>query len=284
MLFLTPTTSDLSPALPEAPIIEMKNFPDGESYVRIPSDVGGEDVILIHRAYPNPDENLMKLFLAASTIKIMKPSSLKMLVPYLPYARMDKTVRSGEAVSADILCSILNHLGCDELITIDCHFIKEGEGTFQRSGLRIRNITASKVLIDEIKRRMENPIVISPDQGASYMSGGLAMKKVRGGYSEAGGATYRKVAQLEMSFDVKNRDVAIIDDIISTGSTMIKAVERIREAGARKICCAATHGLFLADSFHRLKEAGVEEIITTDTIVSKASKVKFLDVVRGVIL
>ena len=287
LILFSETAGDLAAAFPDAKRIEERVFPDGESYVRLPANCGGKDVIILHRCYPSPNENLVKLFLIVDAVRAHSPSSLRVFIPYLPYARMDKAVKEWEAVSADTICRMLKGLGCTELITIDCHFIKQGAGLFERAGLKIRNISAADALLDYLKGIALNPIVTSPDEGAAYMSsrteGGKAMKKIRGEYGE-GKSAYRQIDRLEAGFDVKERDVIIIDDMVSTGSTMVKAVSVLKSAGARKVFCAATHGLFLNNALEKLFASGADEVVTTDSIKSPAAKIHITELLRGVIL
>jgi ribose-phosphate pyrophosphokinase len=280
---LAPNSPDFMKKIKSRSII-LKQFPDGENYVRIPVEFTGKDVTLIHRCYPNQDRSLMQLFLTLSTLKEGGASRVRAVVPYLPYARQDKLFLKGEALSSEVVCELIGKSGCDELITFDCHFLKK-EGLFTYGGLKIRNISLSQQIISYFKKKLHSPKIISPDEGASYF---LAkekdkgvMKKMRGEYSE-GKSIYRK-PELEVGFEVKGRDVVIVDDIISTGSTMLKAVEACRKLGAKSISCGASHGLFLNNSLKRLKRAGAKEIIVSDSIKSPASKVSMLNSLRGLI-
>ena len=282
LVLFSSTAADLAPSFPGAVALEERLFPDGESYVRIPASCAKKEVLLLHRCYPSPNENLMMLFLTVSAIKTQSPSSLRVFVPYLPYARMDKAVKQGEAISADTVCGILKALGCSELITLDCHFIKAGAGIHVRAGLRIRNITAADALLAQLKAKSPHALVISPDQGASYMAkGGEAMKKVRADYDKNSGSAYRKIEKLEAAFDSKGKDIIIIDDMVSTGSTMIKAVKVLKEAGAKRIFCATTHGLFLNGALAKLKEAGAADVICSNSIPSGASKIDAAGLLAG---
>lgn len=275
LILFSDTAQDIAAGFPGAVAAEVKKFPDGELYIRIPESCKGKDVLLLHRCYPEQNENLMKLFILLDAIHSQSPSSLKVFIPYLPYARMDKAVKEGEAISADTVCKLMKQLGCGEFITVDCHFIKEGAGLFERAGLKIRNLTASDALLTHIHKSSPSALAISPDQGAAYMAkGGEAIRKVRGEYGEMAGATYRKVAEMKVEFETKGKDLVIIDDMISTGSTMIKAVKVLKEAGAKRLSCATTHGLFLSGALDKLKEAGAAEIIATDSIPSPVSKVR----------
>jgi len=277
ILLLTPNSSDFMKKTKSCNII-LKQFPDGENYVRIPVEFAGRDVTLIHRCYPEQDRSLMQLLLILTTLKEGGASRVRAVVPYLPYARQDKLFLKGEALSSKIVCELIGKSGCDELITFDCHFLKK-EGEFTYGGLKIRNISLSQQIISYFKKKLHSPKIISPDEGASYF---LAkekdrgvMKKKRGEYSE-GKSIYRK-PEIEVGFEVKGRDVVIVDDMVSTGSTMLKAVEACRKLGAKSISCGASHGLFLNNSLKRLKKAGAKEVIVSDSIRSPASKISLLN-------
>ncbi len=236
------------------PNVVMKRFPDRDSYVRVENPLSGEgrQVRLFHRLYPEQDHEIFNAFLLLDTLSRSK-AEVRLISPYLPYSRQDKTFKQGEAKSAEVLCTLLKKAGAKELVTIDCHFLKK-EGEFEYAGLKIRNLSANKLLIEHAKEKLQTDEleVISPDQGANYLVsdyGGKSMKKVRGDYEE-GSDVCRSIDSMKMDFDVKGKDVLIIDDMISTGGTMMKAVENARSAGAERVLCAATHGFFLKKKIH----------------------------------
>ncbi|MCK4319685.1 ribose-phosphate diphosphokinase [Candidatus Micrarchaeota archaeon] len=264
------------------PNLEIKQFPDGDTYTRIPQieECKGEDVILLHRLYPEQNTKLMELIFLLEALK--KAKSIVLIAPYLPYSRQDKLFKQGEVKSAEIICSLLREKGIEKLITFDCHFLKK-EGEFEYGGLKIKNISLNKEMAEHAKEYLgEEFEVISPDQGASYLVeefGGESMKKVRGEYNE-GGEAYRTIEKMEFSGDVKGKNILIMDDMISTGSTMFKAIENLQKAGAKKILCASTHGFFLKDSLKKLKETGV---FVSDTIPSEVSEVSIKKIIEKII-
>jgi ribose-phosphate pyrophosphokinase len=268
MKVVCPSFLDIYP-----PNVEIKKFPDGDSYVRVEGakEAEGKDVVIFNRFYPNQDSAIFQTILAIRAIREHNPRSVRLVAPYLPYSRQDKTFREGEAKSAEILCDLLRREGVDELITFDCHFLKR-EGEFEYGGLKIRNISMNGEIVEEARALAGEEIVImSPDEGASYLVkefGGSSMKKERGEYVE-GKVAYRKIEKVEMEGDVKGKSVLIIDDMISTGGTMLKAVENVKKGGAKKIICAATHGFFLKGSLEKLRESG--EVFVTDTIQTEVS-------------
>ncbi|HSB47394.1 MAG TPA: ribose-phosphate diphosphokinase [Candidatus Bilamarchaeum sp.] len=278
MKLASPTFSDLM-----EPNIEFKTFPDGDNYVRIKDikSCQGEDVFLFHRLYPDQNSSIFNAVLLLDTLKRVG-ARVTLVCPYLPYSRQDKTFLEGEALSAQILCRLLAEAGAERLITLDCHFLKK-EGDFEYSGLKIRNISANKVLVEHARRKvaLEPLEVISPDQGASYLVsefGGKAMSKVRGQY-EKGKEAYRAIEKVERGFDVSGKNVLIIDDMISTGGTMIKAVENVKKGGAKKVFCAATHGFFLKGSFDSLRKM-CDGLFTTNSVPNLAAEVDIRSLIQ----
>jgi ribose-phosphate pyrophosphokinase len=273
-LLVSPNCADIA-----KPNIELRRFPDGEVYVRIPSvgEIAGKEVSILHRCYPHPNESLIQLSIILHEVsKVAKKTTIA--VPYLPYARADKEWLTGEAKSIDTICAMLKTAGADELVTFDCHFLKK-EGRFEREGLKINNISMGKAVISELRKHSPGAVVISPDKGAGYLVadfGGMSMKKERGDYEKSGDVAFRKIEKLEADFNVWAQNIIIIDDMIAGGGTMVKAMEKCREEGAKRIMCGATHGLFLNDGLERLKEAGAAHIVVTDSIPSLVSSVKIV--------
>ena len=278
MHLVTPNFSDLM-----KPTVEYKLFPDGDSYIHIPeiSKCQGEDVILFHRLYPDQNSSIFVAILLLDTLKRVG-ARITLVSPYLPYSRQDKTFLDGEALSAQILCRLFANAGASKLVTLDCHFLK-GDGEFEYSGLNINNLSANRLLVEYARKKvgLESLEVISPDEGANYLVsefGGKSMKKVRGKYEKSSEA-YREIKKIERTFDVKGKNVLILDDMIATGSTMIKAVDNVRKGGAKKILCAATHGFFLKDSLQKLRSIS-DGVFTTNSIPNPVAEVNILDLLK----
>ncbi|MDD5340051.1 MAG: ribose-phosphate diphosphokinase [Candidatus ainarchaeum sp.] len=277
----------VSPNFPEIaqPSIEFKTFPDGDSYARI-NDIEkcqGEDVILFHRLYPKQNTAIFNASQILHTLKRVG-ARVTLVSPYLPYARQDKTFLMGEALSAQVLCKLLADFGVVKLVTVDCHFLKK-EGESEYVHLKIHNTSANKLLVEHARKKvgLEQLEVISPDQGANYLVsefGGKSMSKVRGDYDKGKGEeAYRSVQKIERGFDVKGKNVLILDDMIATGSTMIKAVENVKKGGARKVLCAATHGFFLNDSLAKLKSIS-DGVFTANSIPNEVAEVDIVPLLK----
>lgn len=268
------------------PNLEIGQFPDGDSHVRVPNiaECKDADVTVFHRLYPRQNTNLVGLLLILDSLKEVGAKHVSVVAPYLPYSRQDKKKLNGEVASAFVVCNLLARAGCDELITFDCHFLNQ-EGPAEFGELKIKNISMGKALVEYAKANAflgEPCEVISPDMGANYLvkdHGGKSYKKVRKEY-EGEKIAYRDVGTMDGDFEVKDKNVLLLDDMISTGATMLRALEKLTEAGAKKICCAATHGLFLYNCVDKIKKF-TDCVYSTDSIVNDFAKVSIKDKLTG---
>jgi ribose-phosphate pyrophosphokinase len=270
-LLVSPNCADLC-----APNFEIKKFPDCENYVYIPDidKLEGKDVVILHRCYPEQDSRLFQLF---HILEVVRPLAARVtaLVPYLPYARKDEKAQKGEVKSASLMCGMLANAGLNELVTFDCHFMQEGEGKRNYAGLSIDNRSLAPELLEYVKPRVSNPVFISPDVGTAYMVkrvGGVSMEKTLGDYVH-GPVTFRQIIEEKLDFDVTGRDVILIDDMIIAGETMIRAAQVCKKGGAKRITCAAVHGLLVSCAFDKIRAAGAKEVIVSDSIPGPAAVV-----------
>ena len=269
------------------PNVIIKHFPDTESYVRIPqiNSLKNKKVIIYHRLYPEPEKRLFELLLILSRIK-KESKNIELFVPYLPYARQDRTSRDGEVVSADILCQMLKNYGVKKLITYDCHFLPK-PGHFTRVGLKIENRSAGPQLLAYAKKyfsnfSLEKFVVISPDEGSSYFienAQGHSLKKTRKNTATTNGKTgiHAEVDKIEGHVDVKGKNVVILDDIIATGSTIMHASKHLKTLGAKKIIVGATHGVFAGVNIaEKILKNSCDKIFITNAIIGSNNKVEIL--------
>lgn len=264
--------------------ITIKHFPDNESYVLIPEieSLKNKKVVIYHRLYPEPDKRIFELVLILSLLK-EKTKNIELFAPYLPYSRQDKENKAGEAVSADVLCEILKNYGVKKLITYDCHFLPK-PGDFTRGGLKIENRSAGPQLFAYAKKYFaeKNPgeefVVVSPDEGSSYFTENAkghavhSLKKVRGESKTNEGETgiHADINTMEGEIDVEGKNVCILDDIISTGGTIVRAVEHLKSRGAKKIIVGATHGVFAGHQIaEKILNNSCSELFITNAILVK---------------
>lgn len=260
---ISPNFSDLF-----EPNLEIGKFPDGDAHVRILNleKYKGQEVIVYHRLYPKQNTSLIVLLLILETLKSIN-SKVSVVIPYLPYARQDKTKLNGEINSAHSLCNILYNGGVKTLYTFDCHFLNS-EGKHKLNNLDIINFSLAKSLVEKAKEYFKEPFeVVAPDKGAEYLVkdfGGKTFTKIRKDY-EKDKVAYRDIESLSFDFEIKDKNFLVLDDMISTGNTMIKALETLKNNGAKKLACGTIHGLFLFNSLSKLEEL-TDFVVSSDTI------------------
>ncbi len=251
-----------------------KTFPDGESYLRFDVEsLQNEDVVIVQTTSPPQDQRLIQLLLMADNAMDMKARNMIAVVPYFAYSRQDKRFLSGEVFSIKTIVKLLEYCGINRIITVNAHNPK----VLKAFKIPIEDLSAIPLLAEyfKVKSLVENPVSLSLGKKA------LSVVKeadsiLKGGFDYI--CTKRDVitgsVRLEdKELPVKNRDVIIFDDIISSGGTMAKAVKYVKEQSARKVYAACVHPLLIGDAKKRILKNGAEEIIGTDSIPSSISKV-----------
>ncbi len=244
---------------------EIIRFPDGECYVRIETPLEGEDVVLVQNTYP--DGNLVENLLLQDAIAEGKPASFTVVIPYFGYSRQDKAFKPGEGISSRVLGASLSRLP-DRVVTVDIHTTT----IFKWFGGKGVNVSAMPVLGKHLAGKGVD-LILSPDKGSidratlAAETAGVAFD-----YFEKTRLSGSEVKIADKPLDVEGKTVAIADDIIATGGTMIRAAEQLREKGAAKVLAACTHGLYTSSALERLKPV-FDEVISTDTLPSETSTI-----------
>ena len=253
-----------------------KRFPDKELYVRILDDISDKDVIIVQTTYP--DQNIIELFLLQNAVEEAGAKTITVVIPYYGYARQDTKFQDGEAISAKALASLIG-LNADKVVTVDPH---------KQHILNFFSTSAySCSAVPEIAKYLKQKnieLVLAPDKGAvDRAKKASEIINCEFDYMEKTRINETTVEIKPKNLIAQNKNVAIIDDIISTGGTMALSIKELKKQGAKKIFVACTHGLFVGDAIKKLSTAGCEEIISTDTIVSDFSKVKIAPVIADVL-
>jgi ribose-phosphate pyrophosphokinase len=258
-------------SMEEVPVAT-KTFPDGESYVRLEGNVQDEHVAVVQTTCAPQDSRLMQLAFMANAAKRNGATKVTAVVPYLAYARQDKIFLQGENVSIETVARILSAAGVDQLITVNVH----QENALKLFPFPAKTLSAIPLLAEYFTRKgIKKAFALAPDKGAMYIA--QQAQTVLGG--EAGHLEKQRdrytgqTSQTGKDLNVKDQTVIIFDDIISTGGTIVGAAKILREQGAAHVYTACVHGLLIGDAEKRILNAGVEEIVATDSVPSKASKV-----------
>ncbi len=249
---------------------EIRIFPDGESKITLKGKISKDKIIVVQSIFPPVDSNLFQALSLISKAREYS-SEVVIVVPYLGYARQDREFLPGEIVSMKVLGQLFKGVGASKIIVVDIHS-KIGLKLFR---IKSENVTAIPDLVGYFKKlNLKNPLVISPDQGGKqrakefadeYKSEFLALKKQR---DRKTGKVQIKTENLD---EVQGRDLVIVDDMISTGGSIIKATEFLKKQKCKRIFVACTHALLIDDAEKKIRKAGVAKIISTNTIPGKTS-------------
>lgn len=244
---------------------EVRQFPDGESYVRVISECSGRDIVILCSLY-QPDRFVMPLLLCAETLRELNAKSVGLIAPYLAYMRQDIRFHTGEAISSRIFAKLLSaHF--DWLVTIDPH-LHRYRSLAEIYSIPHSTLSATSLLIDWICKHVNQPLLIGPDSESEQWVAAIA-RGVEAPYLVLNKTRYGdRDVDIEM-FDFsrwKQYTPILIDDIVSTGQTFVKVIGQLCAQGFNAPICAAVHGLFVEDAEKKLQQAGAQRIVTSNTI------------------
>lgn len=263
--------------------IELRIFADGESKIRL-DNMAKKNCIIIHSTYPPTDQHLMQLFMIMYKCKEDGAKDICVVSPYLAYTRQDKVFVDGEIITIKLVGKILACLGITKLITIDSHKPNALNYSFATIDL-----TAIPSLSSYVKYNltMNNPIVISPDEG------GIERAKKFAGLINANSLSLVKtrdrftgdvsISLLDQG-SLKNCDALIVDDMISTGTSIMKTIELLKKYHIGDVYAICTHALLLDDAKQKLLNAGIKEVISTNSIPNEFAKVDLSSVISNYFL
>lgn len=262
---------------------EIRVFPDGESKITLSGSLSKKKSIVVQSMYPPVDTNLVQVLSLISKAKEVS-SEVIAVIPYMGYARQDREFLPGEIVTMKVLGKLFKGAGASKIIAVDIHSIIG----FKHFTIKTRNVSAIPDLVKYFKKlSLKNPLVISPDQGGKerakefageFQSEYIALEKKRD----------RKTGKVEIknkNIDkVVGRDLILVDDMISTGGSIIKATQFLKKQKCKKVYVACTHALLINDAEKKIKKSGVTSIISANTIPGKTSLVDVSNTIAKAII
>lgn len=245
-------------------IVKRHRFPDGENKITLPSSLPGH--VIFCRSLDHPNEKLLELLLAVNTARELGAKVVTLVAPYLCYMRQDKAFEPGEAVSQRIVGSFLADL-FDNLITVDPHLhrIQHLEQVIPTT--RTLTLSATALMAEFLAERLQNPVLLGPDSEAEQWVGAVAKpSQWEYGVCEKLRSGDREVEITLPGIDLRDRDVVIVDDVASSGHTLLEAIKGCLAGNARQVDVLVTHALLDADAKQRLALAGARNIWSTDSV------------------
>ncbi len=249
---------------------QIRVFPDGESKITLSGKLSKRKSIVVQSIYPPVDTNLIQALSLISKAKEIS-SEVIAVIPYMGYARQDREFLPGEIVTMKVLAKLFKGVGASKIIAVDIHSVIG----LKHFTIKSENVTAIPDLVRYFKKlSLKNPLVVSPDQGGKnrakefaekFESECITLEKKRN----------RKTGKVKIktknSDNVVGRDLILVDDMISTGGSIIKATQFLKKQKCKKVYVACTHALLMNDAEKRIRKAGVTKIVSTNTIPGKTS-------------
>jgi ribose-phosphate pyrophosphokinase len=242
-------------------------FPDKEKRIRINTKVLGEDCVIVQSTSTPADENYMELFFIIDALKRSGAKSVKAIIPYLGYQRQDHIFRQGEGVSLEVIADLLQKVGMSELFSFDLHTPKITD-IFT---IPVHHLSALPDFSEKIKSdfKREDMVLVSPDMG-----GIRRIKEISEMLENIPLATITKnrnlnTGEINDSFldgYVRGKIAIIVDDMVSTGETLVDASQLLLEEGATKVFAFITHAVLAAGASEKLQASSIERVFVSDTI------------------
>lgn len=252
--------------------LEVTHFPDSEIKLRLKVDVKNKIVMLVQSFYGNVNDCIIEALFAAETAQDLGAKKVKLIAPFFPYLRQDKRFNPGECISLRTIAKNVDE-DLDEIYIVDPHLHRE-KTLGHIFEIKAHKISANPLIEGYIKKYIKNPVIIGPDW-ESYKWAQKVAEKVGCDYAimakKRYSATKVKVF-LSKDVDLKHKNLVFIDDMISTGNTLLQAIKALKKLGAKKITCFAVHGILVKNALEKLKRTGAK-VITTNTIPNKAAKI-----------
>jgi ribose-phosphate pyrophosphokinase len=240
-------------------------FSDGETTVEIQQNVRGREVFVVQSTCQPTNDNLMELLIMADALKRASAQRVTAVIPYFGYARQDRRPRSTRVpISARVVADLLETVGISRVLTMDLH-ADQIQGFFN---IPVDNIYASPVLLaDLLAKKYEELVVVSPDVGGVVRARALAKqlgcdlaiidkRRPKANVSEV----------MHVIGEIDGRNCVIMDDMIDTAGTLVKAAEVLKERGAKSVYAYCTHAVFSGPAIERIKASHLDEVVITNTI------------------
>jgi len=261
---------------------QLRVFPDGESKITLSSEPKKGTIVVVQSTYPPVDTNLLQAILLVSKARQFSTNVI-LVIPYMGYARQDREFLPDEVVTMQVIAKLFKTAGASKIIVVDIHSLI-GLKQFK---MPAKNVSAVPELVRYFKKlRLKDPLVVSPDLGGKerakefarhFKTDFIVLKKQR---NRKTGKV--KIVSSNLS-DVSGRDLILVDDMISTGGSIIKATEFLKKQKCKRVYAACTHALLIGEAEKKIRKSGVTQIVSANTIPSKTSVVDVSSIIAKAI-
>ena len=251
----------------------IRRFPDGETYVKVLSNVYGKDAVIVCSLH-HPDNKILPLYFLAKTLKEFRASSVTLVAPYLAYMRQDKRFSDGECITSTLFAQLISGF-IDKLITIDPHLHRRSSLS-QIYSIHSSVLHVKTLIADWVRQHVNKALLIGPDSESEQWVSKVAadadapfivLSKIRSGDRKV----QVSVPDVEQ---YKNHTPVLVDDIISTAHTMIETVGHLKKAGMKPPVCIGIHPVMSSRAYGKLINAGAERIVTCNSIIHPSNRIK----------
>lgn len=252
--------------------LKAKRFPDGEIYVRFMKDVKGKEIVLVQSFYGYVNDCVMEAIFAAETARDLGAKSITLVAPYFAYLRQDSRFHPGECISIEVMGNLFSKY-FNKIIIIDPHLHRQTKlnNLFKT---KTQKLTSNPNIASYIKKNIKNALIVGPDW-ESYKWARKVAEQINYPFVilEKKRLSGRKVRiSISRKIDIDNKTVVFVDDIISTGHTILEAAKKLRAMGAKKFYCIAVHGIFVENALEKLRKANIK-VVTTNTIPNNVARI-----------
>jgi ribose-phosphate pyrophosphokinase len=255
-------------------------FSDGETRIKVEENVRGKDVFVVQPISPPSNENLMDLLILIDALNRASARRITAVCPYYGYGRQDRKDQPRVPITAKLVADLLTTAGAGRLLTIDLH-AEQIQGFFN---IPVDNLYAVNIFVNYFSNlQIEDRCVVSPDVGGIKMARAYS-KRLK---AELAIVDKRRINDKEAEImhiigDVKDKNIVMVDDIISTGGTVVEAVSELKKKGSKDIYAAITHAVLAEPAIERIKNSELKQVVVTDTIAidkdKRCDKIKVLSV------
>ena len=247
-------------------IVDVAEFSDGEFQPSFEDNIRGDDVFIVQSTFA-PAENILELLMMIDAAKRASASKIIAVIPYFGYARQDRKDKPRVSIASKLHANLLSAAGVSRLITIDLH-ADQIQGFFD---VPVDHLYASSIFIPYIRQmNLPNLVIASPDTGGTRRANAYAKilhTEMVTCYKQRIGPNV--IGDMVLLGDVEGKDVVLIDDIIDTGGTIIKAAQLMVDNGATSVRAFATHAVLSGKAYEKIKNSVFDEVVLTDTIPLK---------------